>query len=325
MTIRTNGQIIGGTSGGITEWGKVKGTLSDQTDLQDALDNKLSTTAITNCITEIPQDIKLELNDGTLTLKAGSKVYVPNGVGVFDAVTINSDITIQGSDNTQYILLYYPQGGYIGKTAKSNVFSGPDGSSVAEYGFWYDTTNNIIKRKLGGVFDAGGYSLPFGLSTATSSSIKSIDQVFNGFGYIGSTVFALPGIKGLIPNGRNADGSLKNIEFTRNSVRVDTFTIAAYTGTFNLYSFSTYNAFQALQKYDEKTNTMVGAYAGSFISGEGYLTNGVITSFAPKTPFHAVDYNDFNSLSNAVIDSRHQVVSAKPSVPTASVFYYVRE
>ena len=34
---------------------------------------------ITNCITEIPQDIKLELNNGILTLKAGSKVYVPNG------------------------------------------------------------------------------------------------------------------------------------------------------------------------------------------------------------------------------------------------------
>ena len=41
----------------------------------------------TNCLTEIPQDITLELNNGTLTLKAGSKVYVPNGSGVFDVVT----------------------------------------------------------------------------------------------------------------------------------------------------------------------------------------------------------------------------------------------
>ena len=38
----------------------------------------------TNRILEIPQDIKLELNNGTLTLTAGSKVYVPNGAGVFD-------------------------------------------------------------------------------------------------------------------------------------------------------------------------------------------------------------------------------------------------
>ena len=183
--------------------------------------DKINQTHISNCITEIPQDIKLELNNSTLTLKAGSKVYVPNGAGVFDVVTINTDITTQGSDdNTQYIMFYYPQGGYIGKTAKSRVVSGPDGSSVGNYGFWYDTTNNIIKRKLGGVFDAGGYSLPFGLSTATSSGIQSIDQVFNGFGYIGSTVFALPGVKGLAPNGRNSDGSLNNIEIVLNSVTV---------------------------------------------------------------------------------------------------------
>ena len=35
---------------------------------------------ITNCITEIPQDIKLEINNGIITLKAGSKVYNGNGV-----------------------------------------------------------------------------------------------------------------------------------------------------------------------------------------------------------------------------------------------------
>ena len=48
----------------------------------------------TNRILEIPQDIKLELNNGTLTLKAGSKVYVPNGPGVFDAVTVANDIKL---------------------------------------------------------------------------------------------------------------------------------------------------------------------------------------------------------------------------------------
>ena len=37
-------------------------------------------THITNCITKIPQDIKLELVDGTLTLKAGSKIYDGNNL-----------------------------------------------------------------------------------------------------------------------------------------------------------------------------------------------------------------------------------------------------
>ena len=35
-------------------------------------DNYLSSKQITNCITKIPQNVILELNNGTLTLKAGS-------------------------------------------------------------------------------------------------------------------------------------------------------------------------------------------------------------------------------------------------------------
>ena len=34
---------------------------------------------ITNCLTHIPQDINLELVDGTLTAKQGSRVWIPYG------------------------------------------------------------------------------------------------------------------------------------------------------------------------------------------------------------------------------------------------------
>lgn len=53
-----------------------------------------------NCITKIPQDIKIELNNGILTLKAGSKIYVPNGFeqdGItkkFITVTVSNDLTV---------------------------------------------------------------------------------------------------------------------------------------------------------------------------------------------------------------------------------------
>lgn len=310
--------------------------LSSVTIQASAAADVVNYTNITNCITEIPQDIKLELNNGTLTLKAGSKVYVPNGPGVFNAVTINTDITTQGSDDTQYILIYSPQGGYIGKTAKSSVFSGPDGSSVSEYGFWYDTTNNIIKRKLDGVFDAGGYSLPFGLSTANSSGIKSIDQVFNGFGYIGSTVFALPGVKGLIPNGRNSDGSLKNIEFTVDKVITRTITwnssagqelfIGKYslneglkfisTGKIGLYYIQDAEPTKALYAiwYKPSENKVYSCtkdsndnliWKDSFPCYIGqWFTSATspypITELTTKAAFHAVDWNDFNNTPHIV-------------------------
>lgn len=45
-------------------------------------------------------------------------------------------------------------------------------------------------------------------------------QVFNDFEYIGSTIFSLPGIKCLVGNGRNPDGSCitKNEESTKVSI-----------------------------------------------------------------------------------------------------------
>ena len=49
-------------------------------------------------------------------------------------------------------------------------------------------------------------------SRGVDDKFASIDQVFNGFGYIGSTVFALPGVKVQIPNGRNEDGTYSFIE-----------------------------------------------------------------------------------------------------------------
>lgn len=83
MTIRRGSDIIAGTYN-LDEYATKTDVQVDIDNLTTDLNNKANinlsnSTAITNCITEIPQDIKLELNNGTLTLKAGSKVYVPNG------------------------------------------------------------------------------------------------------------------------------------------------------------------------------------------------------------------------------------------------------
>ena len=66
------------TSGTVTEGatrtdGSVVWTfrsVATKKELNDVKNSSLDKTQITNCITKIPQDIKLELNNGTLTLKA---------------------------------------------------------------------------------------------------------------------------------------------------------------------------------------------------------------------------------------------------------------
>ena len=264
--------------------------------------NQIDYTNITNCITEIPQDIKLELNNSTLTLKAGSKVYVPNGKNTdgvtpkFDEVVIESDISLtQSWGSSQTFLLFYDTNGVrlrIYDTGR--CYSGT--TSVSD-GAYYNTNDNKLY-----VYDGGSLnftaSLPIAIITGQSPTITSIDQIFNGFGYIGSTVFALPGIKGLIPNGRNEDGSLKNLEFTTSRASTQTLSnVTAINTNIRIYSN---NVGSGLLYYDLIKNINTDS-AGDVLlcvnAGNADIESGRITSFTPKTAFHAVDWNDLPTIT----------------------------
>ena len=283
-------------------------------------------TNVTNCITEIPQDIKLELNDGVLTLKAGSKVYMPNGFEAdgttpkFDEVVVESDK--QWNYGTgEFVILISNTGGITG-TKLEHTYSGATEPTIVAGVVWYDTTNNIIKRSQTGTdWEEKNYALPISVVRTSSGSVTSIDQTFNGFGYIGSTVFVLPNIKGLIPNGRNEDGTLNNIEFTTD--RVVTYTVDAGDGvtfvsikkTSITYSRNYVEQSNAPTQnntlwYDTANNKMKRvSLSGTlqerdevYIGTINYLS-GNITSFNPKLPFRAVDYNDIKGLKAYIVET----------------------
>lgn len=186
---------------------------------------------ITNCLLEVPQRIKLELNNGTLTLKAGSEVIVPNGFeedGItprFDYVTVESDISYSGTINTSASRksiwsLVASDTSFTSEVALEerqleNIQSGTSTPSTAIQ--YYNTNENLIY--FSGTTTQRKSSLPICMVTIDSAGvIVSLDQTFNGMGYIGSTVWVDKGVKGLIPNGRNEDGTLKNIEWTSSKI-----------------------------------------------------------------------------------------------------------
>lgn len=287
-----------------------------------------NSTAITNCITEIPQDIKLELNNGVLTLKAGSKVYVPNGVGKFDEVVITKDFAINvGAPNGQrFLFARVVNPGSVGffVSINENIFSGSSQPTpITDVAYWYDTTNNVIKltQDKGATWTTyTGTTLSLASVNFDTGVVTNINQVFNGFGYIGSTIFALPGVKGLIPNGRNADGTLKNIEFTTDKVLTRSF---EYTGTYT-WTFAmgaTWVAGASIYNYNEDINYNKDGNGISLGIDAGTISysSGVITSFTPKQPFRAVDYND------VALKQNFQVVSTLPSSPQPDVFYFIPE
>lgn len=267
----------------------------------------LNETILTNCLTEIPQDIKLELADGTLTLKAGSKVYVPNGVGKFDIKTLSKDLQYKGHySDTRMIVVNSNLQGLDGLSPES-MYSGNSAPKNTKYMFWYDTANNIIKLSIDtGSSWTGQYSLPICIETSSSSAITSIDQVFNGFGYIGNTIFALPSIKGLIPNGFNTDGSLNSTEFTTTSVLTYSY-INANSGVLIGINANSLASDKYVYNKDENYNrNPQGVIAPrAMFAKVSTDSTGRITSFNPNTAFHAVDYSEFTS----ALETKQDVIS----------------
>lgn len=260
----------------------------------------LNESILTNCLTEIPQDIKLELSNGTLTMKAGSKVYVPNGVGKFDVVTIQKDVGGKRTSTGQEFLLS-DKNGAIAFWRK--LYSGDSKPVDSGSYVWYDTANNVIKATTdgGASWLSEKFSLPLGIYTANGTGVTSIDQVFNGFGYIGNNTFILPGVKCKRTNGFNTDGSLNSIDTTITKVTIPSFdtevgrSLYFITGDNSAISnFVSGNIYA----YDKSINNFITRNTKEvrnlcFAYSVTKDSTGCITSLTPNTAFHATDYNEF--------------------------------
>lgn len=285
---------------------------------------------ITNCFLKIAQDVKLDLAEGALTAKQDSKVWIPygttqvyqigdtdesgnkvvdiswDGSKFFYAIKLGSDLSLTGSiTDSNKRLVYYNKDNRL--LSFTNHSSGTTVPASGTNQMLYNTSDNTIKRYSNGALVDEGWSLPLSIIAANGQDIAgNIDQVFNGFGKIGGTMYALPGIKGLISKGWNPDGTYRNIEFTVNKVttitRTDTRTttyitldtegvlgISAPLDTGTTYYDAQNNIFVRNNSTDLGGNSMA---AGTFT-----CANGKITSFEPKLAFQAADYNDLTSLS----------------------------
>lgn len=275
--------------------------------------NKILNTSsyTTNRILEIPQDIKLELNNGTLTLKAGSKVYVPNGFEAdgttpkFDEVVIASDSTETRSFNTNYKLqhFYDVSNNSFGNPFQIgfNLFSGNTAPSgfQAQINLWYDTSANLMKYTAdnGSTWSVVNYSLPLCVFSSPTN-ITSIDQIFNGFGYIGSTVFALPGVKVQIPNGRNEDGTYNYLLKETKSVTTRNLSGFGFNQHIMINSNGGIAGPTDKVKYDSELNSYIYTHDNSkqlwCIFAELNFESGKITYFEPYTVDSIVNSNASN-------------------------------
>ncbi len=301
--------------------------IADEIDLE-------ASSKISNCITKIPQDIKLELSsEGVLTLKAGSKYYVPKGVNTYETVVVQNDITRSGgTTNPDEAMAAFIDKDTIRLRYLSTWQSGPQVVSPVSSTTWWDTTTNAIRfYDSSGMIDRYG-SLPLAIISCDSTGkIISIDQIFNGFGFMGSTVYMLPGVEMSAPDGKNEYGKNNNLKWT--SDRAISYTRTINGGPFiglvvsNAHNFD--NGFTSFVVSEDKptTNytlwykpsenilyTVVGGVAtkrvGVVIWNEerDRTSPYKVTSMKVKSPVQLVKYDEFSDLSNKVTELDSSVV-----------------
>lgn len=333
LTIQKNGTTVNtftanassNVTANITVPTKISDLTNDSNFANTDLSNLTSTGAnignwssnVSNCITEIPQDIKLELNGGTLTLKAGSKVYVPNGSGVFTEKTISSDISTTETINGTVMFFTNANGTFFVKRDISRCVSGTTRPLTTTYMAWYDTTENIIKDYGSDSGTVSNYiSFPIAIITISGGQITSIDQVFNGIGYIGSTMFVLPGVKYLIPQGFNSDGTSNFFRRNIGSVSISEAGTSRKQDAILLLNNGTI-ACWGKAWYDPEINRVRTGGGGvqnvclvGFVSSD---SSGKITSFTTKKAFQALDLYNSEYIANCAMPSDRYVDLTLPS------------
>lgn len=214
----------------------------------------------TNGITYIPQDIKFEIVDGTTpTLYAGSEVWVPygkaapalnigdslnsgiitaiswDGSRLFYKVRYDTDLSIDITSDpasAEFVTSISPRHSFWWFNPHYSQDTAP--SNFGRYALWWDSSTNIVKiTNDSGATWQNYASLPIGVFTmAGTGATKKVKHVFNGFGFIGSTAYALPGVKGLMADGLNEDGSYKSVErtFDKMVMRTMAFNRSAFYG-----------------------------------------------------------------------------------------------
>jgi hypothetical protein len=251
-----------------TELGYLSGVTSE---VQTQLNNKASTSldnlsadgqmiidsqngTISNCILDIPQNLKIEIDSSLgVVVKAGSVITLDGST--YSTYTTTTD-KVQGNPGRgRRVLFIQEAGGYnISSWNIENVVSGATDSLAGQvYHLWFDTTNKEIKAyTTDGNTVAYRCSYPLCIIDVDEDNNISFvkdsngnDMIFNGAGFIGHHAFVYPNISILEPDGFNDDGTLKSIKYVKNNLSI----IECKSNTHNIYISSISTA--GLRKYEE--------------------------------------------------------------------------
>lgn len=167
----------------------------------------LNKSQTSNCVLEVPQNVKIELNGEFLKVKSGTKLYDASNNSLILDLERSTTITYT-SAVACYVLI---------KKTDLGIFL----ISLTDPKLKFN--NNKV------TYNDIECWLPLGIVTRNVSGKSTIDKIFNGIGYIKNNNYLLPNVKMLISHGYNSDGTYNNVEYITNEVMISYHTFSANT------------------------------------------------------------------------------------------------
>ena len=293
---------------GVTQWGNIKGSLSAQADLKEALDSKvsdieLSRVAFTGLYTELnkkPQINSVELD--------GNKSLDDLGIAAKNAVYTKEEVDDKISD-----IKIVPQWGEIEGSLSSQTdlkneldskASKTDLSTVASSGLYTDLTQ---KPQINSVELDGN---------KTTSELNLVDTFSNQ---------VIDGTKMFI--GKDISTGATIIKIKNNSIERD---VAPNTNQYSYIQFLDKNNIEiGFLRVMQNTNGDIVTSLGSVGKNNiGNTISLITTSNGTKQldiPTPSKNSNNNNAITSSWFNSKMQVVSVLPVNPEEDVFYFIPE
>lgn len=233
------------------------------------MDTLFATGYLPEGIAEIQRQHDLSFEDGTLTLTAGSTLFVPNGIDaedgsfIFTAVTTEQDITgnstYSGSLDA-YVFVDTDNNNFVARTKRSNNINSVTGElldTATQYVFaqetepaigttsavngtiWWDLSVNRIKvfNSTADTWIESNYSVPLCVVSCENSVITGISWNFYYCGVCERITWINPGVTFVIPLGVNADKGTYNTQMLQTTDVISKVYFDDSTSAYSEYAF----------------------------------------------------------------------------------------
>lgn len=183
---------------------------------QMAVKSFSDTDNLTNCVISTPQNINYTFDGETLTLKAGSKIYTITGEYIIVPEDVSKSVF---NDSDGETLIFYANGD-LTPICQFNIGSGTSYLNSGYQLYWhldekcyyFDNGFNGSANAPQNWVKASWNTLPVFYCVRDKGKIAKLWQIFDWCGFIGDIVFMVPDVTYRIPNGKDENGNLINIE-----------------------------------------------------------------------------------------------------------------